>query len=48
MKKFFPSLLNNKNFIFCENAGGSQIPNQVTKQVNKFLENYYIQPGSIA
>lgn len=46
MKKFFPSLLNNKNFIFCENAGGSQIPNQVTKQVNKFLENYYIQPGS--
>ena len=45
MKKYFPSLLNNKNLIFCENAGGTQIPNQVIIQLNKFLENYYVQPG---
>ena len=46
MKKYFPSLLNHKNLIFCENAGGSQIPQQVFNKLNHFLKNNYVQPGS--
>ena len=46
MKKYFPSLLNHKNLVFCENAGGSQIPKQVFNKLNYFLENNYVQPGS--
>ena len=29
MKKFFPALNKNKNLIFADNAGGSQVPEQV-------------------
>ena len=46
MKQYFPSLSNNKEFIFCENAGGSQIPKHVINRLKFFLENYYLQPGN--
>ena len=46
MKKFFPALNKYKNLIFCENAGGSQIPEQVLNSVSNFIENYYVQPGA--
>tara|TARA_R110002074_G_scaffold156998_2_gene313503 strand:+ start:41 stop:1864 length:1824 start_codon:yes stop_codon:yes gene_type:complete len=46
MKQYFPSLTNNKEFIFCENAGGSQIPKHVINRLKFFLENYYLQPGN--
>lgn len=46
MKQYFPSLINNKEFIFCENAGGSQIPKHVINRLKFFLENYYLQPGN--
>jgi len=45
MFKKFPSLLKN-NFIFCDNAGGSQIPEQVINRVTTFLTNNYVQPGA--
>jgi len=44
MKKFFPSL-NKYNYIFCENAGGSQIPYQVINKSVNFLKNNYLQPS---
>jgi len=46
MKKFFPALNNYKNLIFADNAGGSQIPEQVLNSVNNFLINCYGQPTS--
>ena len=45
MKKYFPALTNNKELIFSENAGGSQIPSQVIDELNKFISNNYLQPG---
>ncbi len=45
MQKYFPALVKYKNFIFCENAGGSQVPVQVCKKINNFIESNYIQPG---
>ena len=45
MKKFFPSLLNNSKMIFCENAGGSQVPEQVIKSLNNHLIKTNFQPN---
>ena len=44
MNKFFPALIKNHKSIFCDNAGGSQIPRQVITKVNKFIEESYVQP----
>lgn len=44
MKKFFPSL-SRYNYIFCENAGGTQIPYQVINRCTNFLKTNYLQPG---
>ena len=43
MKKYFTSLLKNK-LIFCDNAGGTQIPIQVIDSVKDFLTSTYVQP----
>ena len=43
MKKYFPSLLKNK-LIFCDNAGGTQIPIQVINTVKNFIGSTYVQP----
>ena len=40
----FPSLLNYPDLIFCDNAGGTQLPKQVISRVNNLLENNYVQP----
>lgn len=45
MKRFFPSLNKYSNYIFCNNAGGSQIPQQVLNYNSNFLINNYVQPG---
>ena len=45
MKKFFPSLINNTKTVFCENAGGTQIPEQVIKVVNKHISKSNLQPN---
>ena len=45
MKKFFPSLINNTKTVFCENAGGTQIPEQVIKVVNKHIIHSNSQPN---
>lgn len=44
MNKYFPSLIKYSKYIFCDNAGGSQIPRQVINRVNNFIENNYVQP----
>ena len=44
MRKYFPALLNYKNYIFCDNAGGSQVPKQVYNAFTEFLTNNYVQP----
>lgn len=51
MYRFFPALLApNSNalsrIIYCDNAGGSQIPQQVLTRVNNMITNYYVQPYS--
>ena len=46
MKKFFPALNIYKNLIFADNAGGSQIPEQVLNSLNNSLINCYSQPVS--
>ena len=33
-----------KNYIFCDNAGGSQVPKQVYNAFTEFLTNNYVQP----
>lgn len=43
MKKYFPSLFFNK-LIFCDNAGGTQIPIQVINTVKNFISSTYVQP----
>lgn len=45
MKRFFPSLTKYSNYIFCNNAGGSQIPQQVLNHNSNFLINNYVQPS---
>lgn len=44
MRKFFPSLNKYSNYIFCDNAGGSQIPSHVLNNFEKFITNNYVQP----
>ena len=44
MKRFFPSINKYSNYIFCNNAEGTQIPEQVITKNNDFLINSYIQP----
>ena len=46
MKKYFPSLKRYNNFIFCDNAGGSQVPKYVINSTKNFLVNNYVQPYS--
>ncbi len=45
-KKYFPALKKYNNLIFCDNAGGSQIPYHILNKTNKFLINNYVQPYS--
>ena len=45
MKKFFPSLKKYPNHIFCNNAGGSQIPEHILNHNYNFLINNYVQPS---
>ncbi len=46
MKRFFPSLNKYPNYIFCNNAGGAQIPEQVLANNYNCLINNYVQPGA--
>lgn len=51
MYKFFPALLAPNSeilsrLIYCDNAGGSQVPQQVLNRVTKMITNYYVQPYS--
>lgn len=46
MQRFFPSVLKYSDTIFCDNAGGSQIPYQVIKQVQNYVKENYVQPYS--
>lgn len=39
----FPSLFEN-NYIFADNAGGTQIPMTVINQINSFIKESYVQP----
>ena len=45
-KNYFPALKKYNKLIFCDNAGGSQIPNQVINKTKNFLINNYVQPNS--
>ena len=45
-RNFFPSINKYNKIIFCDNAGGSQIPYQVLNKTNNFLINNYVQPNS--
>lgn len=44
IRQQFPSLA--QDFIFLENAGGSQVPIQVIEAMNSFLRTDYVQTGS--
>ena len=51
MYKYFPALLSQNNqmlsrLVYCDNAGGSQVPQQVLARVNSMITNYYVQPYS--
>ena len=46
MKRFFPAINKYQNLIFCDNAGGSQVPLQVINNLNTFLMEKYVQPGN--
>ena len=46
MRKFFPSLNKYNKLIFAENAGGTQVPEQVIETFTKFVTNNYVQPNS--
>lgn len=47
-RPYFKKLTNQPDFIFCENAGGTQIPIHVINRLNNFLENYYCQPYGLS
>ena len=40
IRKYFPSIVNNENKVFCENAGGTQIPYQVMNKMKEYIECY--------
>ena len=44
MYKYFTNLNKTKKYIFCDNAGGTQLPEQVINTVNNFITNTYVQP----
>ena len=44
MIKHFPALLKYKDLVFCDNAGGTQLPIQVITRVNNMMSNNYVQP----
>lgn len=46
LRKHFPAIKKYNKFIFCDNAGGSQLPKHVIKNLDKFLVNNYVQPNS--
>lgn len=51
MYKYFPALLSPNSqiltrLVYCDNAGGSQVPQQVLNRVNNMITNYYVQPYS--
>ena len=51
MYKFFPALLSPNSqlltrLVYCDNAGGSQVPQQVLTRVTNMITNYYVQPYS--
>ena len=51
MYKYFPSLLcpNGQilsKIVYCDNAGGSQVPQQVLSRVTNMITNFYVQPYS--
>lgn len=51
MYKFFPALLSPNSeiisrLVYCDNAGGSQVPRQVLSKVTNMITNYYVQPHS--
>ena len=43
IRKWFPSIVKNENKIFCENAGGTQIPYQVINKMKEHIECYNVQ-----
>ena len=43
IRKWFPSIVKNENKIFCENAGGTQIPYQVINKIKEHIECYNVQ-----
>ena len=43
IRNYFPSIMKNDNKIFCENAGGTQIPYQVINKMTEHIENYNVQ-----
>lgn len=40
----FPALTKYNDLIFCDNAGGSQLPIHVIESLNKYITNNYVQP----
>lgn len=51
MYKYFPALLSPNSqilsrLVYCDNAGGSQVPQQVLSRVTNMITNYYVQPYS--
>ena len=40
IRKYFPSIVNNENKVFCENAGGTQIPYKVMNKMKEYIECY--------
>ena len=46
MKRFFPTLNNYPNYIFCNNASNSQLPEHVLNTNHHFLINNNVQPGT--
>ena len=45
-KNYFPAIKKYNKIIFCDNAGGSQLPYQVLNKTSNFLINNYVQPSS--
>ena len=45
-RNHFPALKKYNKLIFCDNAGGSQIPHQILDTTRKFLVNNYVQPNA--
>jgi selenocysteine lyase/cysteine desulfurase len=44
MKRFFPTLNKYSNYIFCNNASNSQLPEHVLNANHHFLINNYVEP----